>query len=643
MRAVVLVALIGCGKSGEPSKGEDGVLAIVDELRAEHFFDVPFPSDTLLTAAGRPDLTGYPLPEPDLARGILGSWVERVEQATRGFGNNTPAYFRFERPLSLPSATEGRPDDPVLWVALDGSELLPLQLRFVADPQGDPMYAPNTLAMAPALGHPMRSGGTYAAVVMRSAGVVAPEGYALPDGVTDALSAAGVTGQAAVATVFTVQDAVGELRALKADVESRLGDWPEPELRRVVELDYRQGTTPSGKEATVATARFEDGTSRVAYMEADDSLEDATFDLLDWPTAVWETDIPVHNYQGLDQRPYMSAGLLHIADAGVRTGWIDIEDGQVRSEPELEWMRVTIQLPKDGDGAVVDADGVVIFDHGTAGHAYNIVQRRSPVDRNRELAQRFADARFAVIGRDASLYGARYPLIDEGYGGSLGFYNIVNAPAFRDNHRQTALDGHVLKRWIEEVLPGALPEGSVDTSRIRRMGHSLGSVTANNAMAMDPAGYEAGFLSGTGGVFLHYFFDTGLLADIDPTVIASLFPLVGAQPPEVITTTSVLGAVLGLPEPAWDHLDRLHPGAALWQWMIDPSDPMALARDIEVPVTALIAPGDHQTPDFTAEALVGAMPDAVAVPCHATWDYDPHYCIWREEEGWDALGTWLSE
>lgn len=53
---------------------------------------------------------------------------------------------------------------------------------------------------------------------------------------------------------------------------------------------------------------------------------------------------------------------------------------------------------------------------------------------------------------------------------------------------------------------------------------------------------------------------------------------------------------------------------------------MAVACDEALPITAVIAP------DFTAEALV-----------EAAGDYDPHYCIWREEQGFATLQAWLAE
>ena len=60
-------------------------------------------------------------------------------------------------------------------------------------------------------------------------------------------------------------------------------------------------------------------------------------------------------------------------------------------------------------------------------------------------------------------------------------------------------------------------------------------------------------------------------------------------------------------------------------------------------VGGVIAPGDYQTPDFTAEALASAHPDATTSICNALADYDPHHCLWREAEGWALLDAWLAE
>jgi hypothetical protein len=307
----------------------------------------------------------------------------------------------------------------------------------------------------------------------------------------------------------------------------------------------------------------------------------------------------------------------------------------------VDTVRIVVGLPKDAGGGLAPAQGAVVWDHGTGGHAYNIIQRANASDNSEALAQVFADEGWAVVGRDATLYGTRYPLIDEGHGSSLGFYNIVNLPAFRDNQRQTAIEGYQLARWLQEGLERDLPGAQVDLSRLRRAGHSLGSVTSNLGVAGRPGAWESVFLSGTGGVFSHYFLDTGLLNTLDPALVAALFPALGAAPPEVLDIQSVAGAVLGVPEASWPLLDRTHPFLLLFQWTMDPSDPMSVARDERLPAFLSISPGDFQTPDFTAEALAVALPQAQVTQCQARGDYDPHSCLWREPEGPEILRAWL--
>lgn len=635
--------LVGCRGGTDDSAQAQGVRAIVDSDRSEHFFDVPFPSDSLVRADGSVDLTGYPLPAIDPARGLVEGWVRRTELAAPGFGNNTGAFFRFEGPLPAFDdgvfTTEGKPSDPVVWVSLDGAIQVPLEGRFVEDPDGDPFYGPNTLAVTPALGHPLPSGHTWVVAVLEGAGAAPATGSTLPDGVAQALRAAGIDDAVAVATVFTPQDPTAMLRALAADVESRPAP-PPVAWKEVVALEYVQDQTPSGKDATRATTVFADGTRRDAWLAP--GATDRTVDLTDWPMVVYEGELQTWNYQGLEGRPWMSPGFTSLfVDADRDGGWMPFDaSGQLVGDPVAEPMRVVLSLPRDG-AIPGDARGVVIHDHGTGGHAYNIVQRRSSADDGLAIQTTFAEAGWATIGRDAALYGTRFGLIDEGYDASFGFYNIANAPAFRDNQRQTAVDGHVLRQYIASGLLADLPGGSVDIGHVRRTGHSLGSVTANLGLAMAPDQYEAGFVSGTGGIFGLYFLETGLLGSIDPTLVSGIFALVGAEPPDDPTPQTILGALLGLPDTTWDRLDRLHPSLMLFQWQMDPSDPMAVVRDETLPVTFLVAPGDRQTLDFTGEALEQAAPDGTLVRCEALGTYDPHYCFWREQEGYDALADWL--
>jgi hypothetical protein len=654
MRRWSVLAWVGAAACTGAKGGADtgaaggGVAAIVDAGRSTHFFDHPFPSDAVHHTGAHPDLAGFPAAPGDLGGGIVAGWARRLGETAQGFANNGVVYFRFEGALAdVPAETAGAPDDALLLIDVDTGERLPLVARFVADPQGDPFYAENTLAMAPALGSPPRSGARLAAVVMAKAGAAPAAGWAPDATVRGALERAGVRGEVAVATVFTVQHPVAELRALLDDAAPRWAalDFGAVRVRRAVRVDFSQGETPSGRAGTAVTTTFADGSAETAWLAPLDGPDGVHgHDLGDpWPMVVYQMEVPVLNYSGLADRPYMSPGLTHVGDVARDSGWIDFVDGLPARAPDVETIRLTVSLPKGSDGAPLANAPVVVWDHGTGGHAWNAVQRRNGQDDGPELARRFAAAGVAVVGRDAALYGTRYPLIDEGYNASLGFYNIVNLPAFRDNQRQTAIEGTMVRWFVEEHLNALLPEGSVDAARLLRFGHSMGSVTANLGLAADGPAWRGAFLSGSGGVFTHYFLDTGLLGSFDPALIRSLFGLFGAPVPEVVTPSAAFGAALGLPEEAWPGVDRLHPAVALFQWTMDPSDPMAVARDQAVPSTLFIGEGDLQVPNFTSDALARALPDVTVVRCTPTTaDYDPHSCLHREDAGFDALSDWLS-
>jgi len=644
--AASIIWFFACSGSNGPLPA-DTVRAIVDPDRTTHFFDLPFPDDSMLDAEMHVDLSDFPQTPSEITRNVIAGWASRISKTSQGFANHGASYFRFEGPLEIPSALAGLPTDPVVLIDVDTGEQIPLAARFTTSALDDPFLADNLLAFAPALGHPPPAGATLAAVVMESAGAKPAKGWSPNDTVVEALGRAGIEGNAAVATTFTIQDTTGELLALFDDVDARLGSDPDfgnVTWRRMVHVDFEQGETTSGEEATVVTATFEDGSIDTVNMYANPDGTH-THDLMDWPMAVYQAEIPIYNYSGLEDRPYMSPGVSHLFDTDEESGWIDFGPDGVLTEPDVEMMRVILSIPKDENGEPITDAPLVMYDHGTGGSAINSVQRVNKHDLGHEVAQRFADAGWAVLGRDGPLYGSRFDLTDAGFsGGSLGFYNVVNLPAFRDNQRQTAVDGHTLLRFIQHGLNASIENGSIDTTRIRRMGHSLGSLTSNLGVAPEPDAYESVLLSGTGGVLTHYFLDTGLIEDLGDTLINQVFALFQVDdPPDPITAPAVLGAAAGLPEEAWDNIDRLHPMLTIFQWTMDPSDPMSVARDEQLPATVLIGVGDHQVPNFTSHALATALPNSQTISIEASWDYDPHVVLHREVPGFEALTDWLSD
>ena len=100
------------------------------------------------------------------------------------------------------------------------------------------------------------------------------------------------------------------------------------------------------------------------------------------------------------------------------------------------------------------------------------------------------------------------------------------------------------------------------------------------------------------------FLGHGLIEDSDSRLL--LFSIYFVEnPPEPVTAPAVLGVATGLPEESWGNLDRLHPMMTLFQWTMDPSDPMSVARDEHLPATLLIG-GDYQVLNFTSHALGNA-------------------------------------
>ena len=200
----------------------DYVQAVVDPDRGTHFFDAPFPNDSMLDSSMHVDLSDFPETPSEITREVISGWASRISKTSQGFANHGSAYFRFDGALSIPTALAGLNTDPVLLIDIATGEIIPLATHFTEVAAGDPFLADNLLAMAPALGHPPPAGATLAAVVMESAGAKAADGWQASTDVRDALTRAGVTGQPAVATTFTIQDTTGELIELFQDVDDRL-------------------------------------------------------------------------------------------------------------------------------------------------------------------------------------------------------------------------------------------------------------------------------------------------------------------------------------------------------------------------------------------------------------------------------------
>jgi len=614
---VIALLVLGCTNVNLPH-------AIVASDRSGHFLDRPYPSNELRLSDGGVDLSDFPLPDAALGRGFIEGWTGQAAKTVHGFSPLAPIFFRFDGPLEVKDSYAGKASDPIRLRHLADDSLVPLRVGFVEDPLGDPFLGKNTLMLAPQESMPLVSGGTYRAEVDAS--------IALPPVGTNQ------DRPLAVMTEFTVQDVLGQLQALGRATDEALDAGPanEPGFRKVVSLGYAPGQTPSGEDALVCSVTFEDGTREDSYLEPSDTADAFQVDLTDDAMEVWQGTVQTVAFRDSSTRPYATPGMLGFAMDSERTdGWIDFDaDGALLNTPQLEPMRIVVQVPRD-----TPAIRAMTWDHGTGGHSYNAVHRSLSADDFLTVRSHLAGEGVVVVSRDQPLYGTRYPLIDEGYSGTLGFYNIGNLPAFRDNQRQAAVDHRVLHRFVRDELPGLLEVESFQG--IGAFGHSLGSVTTHLGIALqDGDGADAALLSGTGGIFTYYITDTGLLTGGTGTTASfaqSLFMMLGVGVPDEITGAKAIAALLGVPEEAWDHVDRLHPALGLFQLIMDPSDPMAVAPWSPIPETIVLGVGDYQVPNNTTEWLAEAVPDATVIRCQPLEDYDGHYCIYREPIGLDAF------
>jgi hypothetical protein len=592
--------------------------ALVADDRSGHWLDRPWPSDEVLVD-GYVDWSMLPEANTPLGTTLTSGWAAQAAATVDGFGHHSSAYFRFAEVFDVQAGDVG--------ITGPGGDV-PVEWRWVEDPMGDPFLTTNLLIVTPLPTAPLASGTTYVAWV--STEVADPaEGWERPDWAPE---------DAAVATQFTVADSLGQLRSLRAAVDAALDanpEWLQPLVWEPVDtFRYAQGQTPGGRDATVATATYGDGTESVAYLSPRGASPTRSWDLAgDWPHEVYEARIRVPVFQDYDGAPWASPGLGLVGDfSRIDEGWLHFDGTELLDEPDVQELRLVVQVPR-GEGAAP----VMTWDHGTGGHAYNAVARANVGDRPSEVNEALADV--VIVSRDQPLYGQRFPLIEEGFTTSIGFYNIGNLPAFRDNQRQSAAEHRAVVRFVQDVLPTLI---DVDTSRFGSFGHSLGSVTNNGGLAAAAGdGPTETFLSGAGGYLAFYVLESGLLGTGND-VVGTIAPLLGLTAEELAeaSPSELVGALIGLEEPAWPNVQRDHPVLQLFSAIMDPSDPIAVAPEQTVAPTILLGVGDLQVPNKTTEWLGEVTPGATTVRCEPTANYDGHWCLFREDVGIDALAEW---
>ncbi len=419
----------------------------------EEFYALPYPND-LRREGGHIDLSAFPVGSP------IADHYRTAAAELDGFGLNAPLFARFDDaidPASLPAtATESvDPAASVYLVDLDRASpeyglRAPIVARFRPDAGGT--IGPNSLAIRPYPGFPLREGTTYGLVITRRLLTVDQEELA-PSETFAAMRDGG--GDAAVAAardtygpLWTYLDAPGDDE--RTDVVSAA----------VFTTQHATRIVPAIRAAVFAlpapTARdVEPGTAAAGY---------ATF--------VGAYDAP--NFQR-GSVPYQSAG-----------GDILVGDNGLAVVQRTEAMRFAITIPL---GTMpVNGWPITISQHGTGGDYRSFITNGT--------GPRLAAQGIATISTDQVLHGPRNP------GGTpeTAVYNYINPYSSRDNALQGTADAFSLLRLATGLTfstgTGAI---KIDRTKVFFVGHSQGGQTGPGFVAFEPLVSGAVF-SGTDGL-----------------------------------------------------------------------------------------------------------------------------------------------
>ncbi|MFN8642078.1 MAG: hypothetical protein U0802_10640 [Candidatus Binatia bacterium] len=170
--------------------------------------------------------------------------------------------------------------------------------------------------------------------------------------------------------------------------------------------------------------------------------------------AAYEATIQTLAFQDPAGRPYQTAGIGLIGDRQRSDGWIHFARGAALRDAAPR------AHARGGPGAGAPARGTLSSPGRTARRQrLRAHSARHQIDDLPALRQTVAEAGAIIVSADLPLFGTRFPLIDSGFPSDIGFINVANLAAYRDNVRQGAVDQRVLHRFATEALPSLLGAG----------------------------------------------------------------------------------------------------------------------------------------------------------------------------------------
>jgi hypothetical protein len=436
------------------------------------FYDTPWPSDARLTAAGTPDLSSFQTRGATLPRVI-----QEIEANVRGYATMPIAYIAFDdaiADLPLPTPTESTDrHSPIQLIELGAGcgHRVPVEASVRA---ADGTYiAAQTLQVKNTVGVPLKPRTPYGLVVLRTFGAAqgrpaarprafdaawAGDGSPWAEALRKLRECAPVAGldpdEVAVATVFTPQDPVSELQAMR--------------------------------DLVMDPARVE---TRPPMVFAHDGA---------WS----RRRLHITTYSGLVEMPVLQDGAPPYLAAG---GAVVFGPDGVPAIQRWEPVPFAVAM-RDLDPPPAGPRPVLVFMDGTGW---------DPWDHLRSAwLGRILDAGFVVFSFMPQFHGGRAGTMG---GPEFATFNFTNPAAGRNNFREQATETAYFLRVIREQLanqPGLPP---LDTSRIVYGGHSQGALVGALTAAIEP-GYQAFVLNGLSSYLTLTILDRKDLLDFERTV-----------------------------------------------------------------------------------------------------------------------------
>ncbi len=552
--AFASLAFLACGSSatgpGSPPAESATISALyvlpdsLETLANEHFLDHPWPSDFRREADGTVRIEGFFDPKSLV---LLQDYVRLSKGLFDGFSPVASGYVRFDGdidPKSLPADPRASlsPLSSVQIIDVDPSSA-DLGKRHLASAyfrKDEGVYwLPRTLAIAPALGHPLRTNHRYAQVVTKALLTTSGTPTVPSIDMRRALGLEPATGRSLVQKEAIAKD-VEALRAAgvaTADIVSLsvfTTTDPTAELYRVTDAVAAQVPAPTAKPE--AWQAKEQG---------------AAYDV----------------YEGVyGPSPDYQAGTTPFRSSAEGGGFEFDGSGKPVLQRTLD-LRFAVAVP-NARACPMPESGypIVLSAHGTTGDYRTAVD-----DTETSVAALLAPSCLAVIGIDQILHGTRpgappvsSPTRDSDI--EILFFNFSNMLAGRTNGRQGAVDVVQEARLFTESnlsVPANVARGGApirfDASKMTFFGHSQGGLNGTLFLAADGHA-RGGVLSGSGSMIT-----TALLEKTQPQ-------------PSVATAIKLL---LQLTSPAdAAELNVFHPVLNLAQELVDVTDPIHYARHI---------------------------------------------------------------